>query len=100
MNIYLHDGVEFDLEGEFVDVTGVIWTPTGELSPAGEPMLRSDGPGQDLPLPDAYHYHGPLIPRRRRVGGPARQSLGYAASWAAGYIESPEEFGVRIGGRP
>jgi hypothetical protein len=75
MTIYLHDGVEFDLDCEFVDVTGVIWSWTGGWSPAGEPMLRSDASGPDLPLPDAYYYHGPLIPRRRPDQGRSRRGV-------------------------
>jgi len=96
MTLYLHDGAEFDLDCEFVDVTGVVWTPTGELSLAGEPMLRSDAPGLDLPLPDAYYYHGPLIPRRRRVL--ASPSAAFTATVDAGYVEDLNAFGARIGG--
>lgn len=96
MTIYLHDGVEFDLDCEFVDVTGVVWSWTGAWSPAAEPMLRSEGLGPDLPLPDAYWYHGPLIPRRRRTV--VKPSEAFAATVAAGYVESVEAFGARIGG--
>ncbi|MEU7066948.1 phiSA1p31-related protein [Streptomyces sp. NPDC046161] len=98
MTLYLHDDVEFDLDCKFVDVTGVIWSWTGGWSPAGEPMLRSDASGPDLPLPDAYYYHGPLIPRRARIT--VKPSEAFAATVAAGYVETDSEFGVRIGGRP
>ncbi|MER7734155.1 phiSA1p31-related protein [Streptomyces erythrochromogenes] len=97
MTLYLHDGVEFDLDGEFVSVTGVVWSWTGEWSPAGEPMLGSDVPeGPDLPLPDVYHYHGPLLPRRRKTT--ARPSAAFAETVAAGYVEDVEAFAARIGG--
>lgn len=96
MTVYLHDDIEFDLDCEFVDVTGVIWSWTGGWSPAGEPVLQSDGPGHDLPLPDAYFYHGPLIPRRRRIA--ATPSGMFAATVAAGYVEDDETFAARIGG--
>lgn len=96
MTTYLHDGVAFDLDCDFVDVTGVVWSWTGDWSLAAEPMLRSDCPGADLPLPDAYFYHGPLIPRRRRTT--ARPSEAFAATVAAGYVETDTEFATRIGG--
>jgi hypothetical protein len=83
---YLHDGIEFDLDGDFADVTGVVWSWTGRWSPAEEPMLTSDGPGPDLPLPDVYHYHGPLIPIRRKTLA-RRLSPTFAATQDAGYIE-------------
>jgi hypothetical protein len=91
---YLHDDIEFDLDCEFVDVTGVIWSWTGGWSPASEPMLRSDASGPDLPLPDAYYYHGPLIPRRRRVT--VKPSAAFAATVADGYVEDVEAFGARM----
>lgn len=97
MTTYLHDGVEFDLDCEFVAVTGVIFSWTGSWSPAAEPMLRSDGEGVDLPLPEAYYYHGPLIPRRRRIT--VAPSEVFAATVDAGYVETDEAFAVRIGGR-
>lgn len=97
MTVYLHDGVEFDLDCEFVDVTGVVWVWTGEWSPAKEPMLRSDASGPDLPLPDAYYYHGPLIPRRRRIK--VTPGAAFAATADAGYVETPDAWMARIGGR-
>lgn len=86
MTAYLHDGVEFDLDKDFADVTGVVWSWTGDWAPAKEPVLTSDGPGPDLPLPDVYLYHGPLIPIRRKTQ-PRRVSPGFAASEYAGYVE-------------
>ncbi|MCX5407453.1 phiSA1p31-related protein [Streptomyces sp. NBC_00335] len=94
MTTYLHDGVEFDLDCEFVAVTGVIWMWTGGWSPAAEPMLRSDGPGVDLPLPDAYYYHGPLIPRRPKLK--TLMSAAFTKSLDAGYVEDVESYGARI----
>ncbi|MEW1803269.1 phiSA1p31-related protein [Streptomyces virginiae] len=96
MTPYVHDGVVFDLDCEFVDVTGVVWAWTGEWSPAKEPMLGSDAGGPDLPLPDAYYYHGPLIPRRRKTA--VKSGAAFTETLRAGYVESDEEFGARIGG--
>jgi hypothetical protein len=99
VKLYLHDGVAFDLDCEFVAVTGVIFMWTGEWSPAAEPMLRSDGDGVDLPLPDAYYYHGPLIPRRPKLK--TLMSAAFTASQSAGYVETDEAFAARINaGRP
>lgn len=95
MTLYLHDGVEFDPDCEFVDVTGVVWAWTGDWSPAAEPMLRSDASGPDLPLPDAYYYHGPLLPRRRRVT--VKAGAAFTATVDAGYVETDEAFAARIG---
>jgi hypothetical protein len=97
MTIHLHDDIEFDLDCEFVDVTGVVWSWTGEWSPAAEPMLRSDAPsGPDLPLSDAHFYHGPLLPRRKRVT--AKPSDAFAATVAAGYVESDADYAERLWG--
>lgn len=98
MTVYMHDGVEFDLDGDFADVLGVVWSWTGEWSPAAEPMLRSDVPSlMALPLPDVYHHQGPLIPIRRKTVPWAK---GFAESLAAGFVETDEAFAARIGGRP
>lgn len=86
MTIYLHDGIEFDLDKDFADVTGVVWSWTGDWSAEREPVLRSDGPGPELPLPDVYLYHGPLIPIRRKKL-PRRVSPAFAATQTAGYVE-------------
>jgi hypothetical protein len=100
VKLYLHDGVAFDLDGDFADVTGVVWSWTKEWSPAKEPMLESDGPGQDLPLPDVYHHHGPLIPIRRKT--PARPiSPGFKATQDAGYVERDVDVWFEtLGSRP
>lgn len=97
MTAYMHDGIDFDLDGDFADVTGVVWSWTGEWSPAAEPMLRSDAPLMALPLPDVNYYHGPLIPIRRKAS-PLKASPAFVASQAAGYVESDSEFAARIGG--
>lgn len=86
MATYLHDGIEFDLDKDFADVTGVVWQWMGEWSPAKEPMLRSDAPVMALPLPDVYHHHGPLIPVRRKTL-PRRVSPAFTATQNAGYVE-------------
>ncbi|MFD8577330.1 phiSA1p31-related protein [Streptomyces virginiae] len=96
MTLYLHNDIEFDLDCEFVDVTGVVWSWTGGWSPAGEPMLGSDASGPDLPLPDAYYYHGPLIPRRRKTT--VKPSAAFMDTLRAGYVETDEAFAARIGG--
>ena len=96
MTLYRHDEVEFDLDCEFVDVTGVVWSWTGSWS-AGEPILRADASGPDLVLPDVYLHHGPLIPRRRRMT--AVPGAAFAATVAAGYVETDAEFAARIGGQ-
>ncbi len=96
MTVYLHDGVEFDLDGDFVDVTGVVWSWTGGWTSGEAPILRSDASGPDLSLPDVYHYHGPLLPRRRK--STARPGASFADTVAAGYVESDEAFAARIGG--
>lgn len=98
MTRFVHDGVEFDLDYEFVDVTGVVWSWTGDWTADGEPILGSDASGPDLPLPDVYLYHGPLLPRRRK--GTVTPSEAFAATVKAGYVEDVDAFGVRIGGQP
>ena len=96
MTAYLHDGIAFDLDGDFADVTGVVWSWTGDWSPAAEPMLRTDAPVMALPLPDVHHYHGPLIP----IGRKRATTVGaaFAATRDAGYVETDDEFAARIGG--
>jgi hypothetical protein len=93
---YVHDEVVFDLDCEFVDVTGVVWSWTGGWTSEREPVLASSGSGPDLPLPDVYLYHGPLLPRRRK--GTVTPSEAFAATVRAGYVETDEAFGARIGG--
>lgn len=69
MTPYLHDGIEFDLDRTYKDVTDVEWAWTGARNTAGEPLMislpRGDHGNRFEPtvsLPDLYHYHGPLIP--------------------------------------
>lgn len=68
MTPYLHDGIEFDLDRTYKDVTDVEWAWTGARNADGEPLMINvprGGHDERLPtvsLPDLYHYHGPLIP--------------------------------------
>lgn len=70
MTPYLHDGIVFDLDRTYADVTGVEWAWTGARNIAGEPLMinvHRGGHDEDLKaptvsLPDLYHHHGPLIP--------------------------------------
>jgi hypothetical protein len=95
MTTYPHDGTVFDLDKDFADVTGVIWSWTGEWSPEGEPLLESDVRGLPLvPLPTVYHDHGPLLPIARK----APLVNAFAKSLAAGLTESYDAFDARIGG--
>ncbi|GGS41143.1 hypothetical protein F2B00_03205 [Streptomyces parvus] len=100
MSTYLHDGIEFDLTRSFVDVVGVEWEWRGQRNVAGEPLLVSPGlPDSPVPLPDVYRDHGPLIPISPRPTAAqyrAAVDVDYAATVAAGYVETPAEFGARI----
>ncbi|MFD5940210.1 phiSA1p31-related protein [Streptomyces griseus] len=98
MTTYLHDGVVFDLTRSFVDVIGVEWEWRGQWNEAGEPLLVSPGLSESpVPLPDVYRDHGPLIPISPRPSAAQyRPAVDYAATVAAGYVESPAAFGVRI----
>ncbi|MGW1154543.1 phiSA1p31-related protein [Streptomyces rubiginosohelvolus] len=100
MTTYLHDGIEFDLTRSFVDVVGVEWEWRGQWNEAGEPLLVSPGlPESPVPLPDVYRDHGPLIPISPRPTAAqclAAVDVNYAATVAAGYVETPAAFGARI----
>lgn len=107
---YVHDGIEFDLDYTYVDVTGVEWEWRGSWSADGEPMLVSPGlPESSVPLPDVYRDHGPLhriSPRptaahyRAAVDPEYMVDANYADTLAAGYIESLTDFGHRIDAAP
>lgn len=62
MTPYLHDGTIFDLDRQYVDVTGVLWKWNGQHNEAGEPLMASHKDEPLVSLPDLYHDHGPLIP--------------------------------------
>lgn len=62
MTLYVHDGIEFDLDRAYVDVVGVEWRWTGQRNPEGEPLMLGAGPQSLVSLPDVYRDHGPLIP--------------------------------------
>ncbi|MFI2354754.1 phiSA1p31-related protein [Streptomyces anulatus] len=100
MNTYLHDNIIFDLTRSFVDVIGVEWEWRGQWTASGEPLLVSPGMrGSPVPLPDVYRDHGPLIPVSRRPSAAqciAAVDVDYAQTMAAGYVETPAEFGARI----
>ncbi|MFE2973291.1 phiSA1p31-related protein [Streptomyces sp. NPDC059258] len=102
MTTYLHDGIDFDLTIPYADVTGGEWMWTGDRS-AGEPLMRQRSDRGDcqtpIPFPDLYRTHGPLIPISPRPSAAqyrAAVDVNYAATVAAGYVESPAEFGARI----
>lgn len=73
MTAYMHDGVRFDLDVTYTDVTGVEWQWSGTRNEAGEPLMGSPERGSvilHLPLvslPDLYRWHGPLIPNPRKA---------------------------------
>lgn len=100
---YTFEGVVFDLTIPYADVTGVEWEWTGDWSDSGEPLMRQRSDKGDcqtpLPFPTLYKTHGPLIPISP---GPTREQYraavdqDYAATVAAGYVETPAEFGRRI----
>ncbi|MEV7654585.1 phiSA1p31-related protein [Streptomyces anulatus] len=100
MTNFEYDGAVFDLTRSFVDVLGVEWEWHGQWTDSGEPLLVSPGlPDSPVPLPDVYRDHGPLItinPRPSAAQYRAAVDPDYAATVAAGYVESPAEFGARI----
>ena len=111
MTTYTHEGVVFHLDSVYLDVTGVEWAWTGGWSPAGEPLMRShtdsDRPDCSTPvtLPDVYLWHGPLhriAPRPTTAECRAAVDVdpNYAASVAAGFVESREAFSARIAPAP
>lgn len=70
MTFFEHDGTVFDLDRDYIDVTGVVWAWSSMWTADGEPLMGSRveggkfGANEPLrPLPDVYHDHGPLIPR-------------------------------------
>jgi hypothetical protein len=96
---YIHDGIAFDLDRAFVDVVGVEWRWSGGYSPAGEPLLVG-GVGQStgVPLPDVYRDHGPLLALPAKPSAALRKavvSADYAASVAAGHVETYEQWALR-----
>lgn len=98
MSTYLHDGVTFDLDVPHADVLGVEWTWSGTWAD-GEPLMVALGGGAPLPLPTVYRDHGPLIPiSLLPTAGQYRAAADpdYADTVAAGYVETPAEFGARI----
>lgn len=98
MTTFTHDGVVFDLTVPLADVIGVEWTWTGGYLD-GEPLLVAAGSTVPAPLPTVYRDHGPLIPIQRRPSAAQYQAAidpDYADTVAAGYVETPAEFGRRI----
>ncbi len=101
MTLYVHDGIEFDLDRTYMDVVGVEWRWTGQRNEHGEPLMLGAGPQTPIPLPDVYHDHGPLIaldPKPSAADYRAAIDEDYAATMAAGYIESLAAYELRIGG--
>jgi hypothetical protein len=70
---YTHDGIAFDLDFTYTDVTGIEWQWTGAYTEDGEPLMGSVPNGCCKPegpvvsLPDVYAWHGPLIPTPRKA---------------------------------
>ena len=105
MNIFIHDGVAFDLDRAHQDVFGTTWAWTGTWSAAHEPLMIADSsqPGcrAPQPLPDVYRDFGPLITLPGHPTFAQRRAAidvdpNYADTVAAGYVETPAEFGARI----
>jgi hypothetical protein len=97
---YIHDGITFDLGRQFADVTGVVWSWTGAWSEAGEPLMNTTPLGADtaVPLPDVYRDHGPLLTLPAKPSAALRKAVvcaDYAASVAAGLVETYEQYAVR-----
>lgn len=104
---YKFEGVVFDLTIPYADVTGNEWMWTGDWSADREPLMRQRSDKNDcrtpLPFPDLYKAHGPLIPispRPSREQYRAAVDQDYANTVAAGYVETPAEFGRRIAATP
>lgn len=105
MTTYTHDGVEFDLGSAYRDVFGSEWSWTGGWSRAGEPLMLADtrrpGCRVPVPLPDVYRDFGPLFRIAPRPSSAERRAAvdvdpDYAASVAAGFVESPAQFASRL----
>ncbi|MFD3999924.1 phiSA1p31-related protein [Streptomyces rubiginosohelvolus] len=99
---FTFEGIEFDLEIAYRDVTGVEWQWSGERTPEGLPLMwecsHKSLSRSTITFPDLYWEHGPLIPVRELSGEDFRAAIdpNYAATVAAGYVESSAAFGVRI----
>lgn len=64
---YEHDGIVFDLDRSYMDVTGVEWSWSTRRTESGEPLMESAAGEPLVPLPDVYRDHGPLIPMPQRA---------------------------------
>jgi len=105
MNVFIHDGTEFDLDIAYRDVTGVEWQWSGERTPEGVPLMwecsHKSESNSTISLPDLYKQHGPLIPIR---GGLTSADIkaaididpNYADTEASGYLEPLDAFEARI----
>ncbi|WP_329309341.1 phiSA1p31-related protein [Streptomyces microflavus] len=88
------EGIEFDLEIAYRDVTGVEWQWSGERTPDGLPLMwecsHKSLSHSTITFPDLYWKHGPLIPVRELSGADFRAAIDpdYAATVAAGYVEA------------
>ncbi|MGC5534302.1 phiSA1p31-related protein [Streptomyces sp. SR-10] len=92
--IFVFEGINFDLEIAYRDVTGVEWQWSGERTPEGLPLMwecsHKSMPHSTITFPDLYWEHGPLIPVRGLSGADLRAAIDpdYAATVAAGYVEA------------
>ncbi|MEV5619463.1 phiSA1p31-related protein [Streptomyces bacillaris] len=99
---FVHEGIEFDLTLTYADTTGVEWNWTGEQADGVPLMAQKEAPpGCDTPwkFTDLYWELGPLIAISSRptvAQYRAAVDPDYAATAAAGYIETPAAFGARI----
>lgn len=103
MTSYVHDGTTFDLDRAYMDVIGIEWTWTGEWTATGEPLMRGGAQRTPVPLPDVYHDHGPLIPVAAKPSASVYRAAvdpDFAASMAAGFVESLTAYEDRVGGTP
>ncbi|MFI7890956.1 phiSA1p31-related protein [Streptomyces sp. CACIS-1.16CA] len=102
MTTFEHDGVVFDLTIPYADVFGGEWAWAGEWS-GREPLMQPHSVHADCQTPLAftvlYKLHGPLIPISPRPTAAqyrAAVDVDYAATVAAGYVETPAAFGAGI----
>ncbi|MYX14461.1 hypothetical protein GTY67_13745 [Streptomyces sp. SID8374] len=91
--IFVHEGIEFDLTLTYADCTGVEWAWTGEQADGVPLMAQNKAPGGcETPwkLTDLYWELGPLIAIHDRPSNADYRAAidpNYAATVAAGYVE-------------
>ncbi|MGW9299666.1 phiSA1p31-related protein [Streptomyces cyaneofuscatus] len=104
--IFVLEGIEFDLTLTYADITGVEWVWTGEQVDGVPLMAQKRAPGGcEAPwkLTDLYWELGPIIAIHDRpspVDFRAAIDPDYADTVAAGYVEAPAAFAARITAAP